>query len=221
MENTAKSTFELSVQLVGALAWPLLITALFLYFRRPLTDAMKLVPQKLAVASRFAVGTFSVEVANHALAAGRPELAQGLAGLSAPAIRRLLQFDRTSHYFGLVRENWGKDNTKLGYSLPSREELSVLQELEASGFITVTDPLNAYLSFVDSLPMRREHWPHSDSSLIPLAELSAEHASRMLANHYALSDSGRAAIDAIVEVVARELAKDPQVLKGDLSIPHV
>ena len=196
MSQTALKQLELFVQLVQALAWPLLILLLFVFLQKPLRRVLAVLPEKISESKKLTVGGLSFELQETAKAAGNPELAQLIGGLSTEAIKKLLRSSGTSHQLvGTYRPLNGPTE----YFLPSSEEEAPLLELERQGLLQFTVPYWEFQKFVRSLPLE------VNGARLSGQPLDGELEKRLFEQGYELTPLGQKAFELVIQAVASEL----------------
>ncbi|SET69761.1 hypothetical protein SAMN05216412_11325 [Nitrosospira multiformis] len=107
MENIKKSTFELCVELIRALAWPVIAAALLISFWQPLRETANLLPSILHRSDAITIAGLSLKVSHELRHEAPPDVQAKLRRLSPSGIEALL--------------NHG-ENTKMIYEGKSEEK---------------------------------------------------------------------------------------------------
>lgn len=206
MASTSLRMLELSVDLVKALAWPLLIVGLVAVFHQPLWQIAGNFAVKLEQANKLTVGSFSMEVAVKAREAGDPVLAEQVGSLSSAAVEQLLH---TPTNADVVFTSASEDGGSTGIGVPSSPAIQALQELEKKGFLQFREPLVPFLERLRKLPaigtgsssLNERDWYRAPSSL------DSPEVRRLRNQSYSLTERGKTAVDSIVKAVASQLPK--------------
>lgn len=92
-----KSTFELTVALINAVAWPTVSMIALIAFLGPLRSTMKQLPDLVSRSGSISIGNLSIEVERGLQQKASPEVKEALSRLSAEGIKELL--DTTAAYY--------------------------------------------------------------------------------------------------------------------------
>jgi hypothetical protein len=201
-EHTRVTLF---VEALKALAWPLLALAFFLTFQDAIRRTIALVPDKLEKADKANIGSLSWEIQQRAREEGGSDLARRLGILSPGAIERLIATPRNGIHG--VGGSYRGPNNEVGFMVPSKDDVSSLQELESAQLVKFTEPLKTWLPFVRSLSERDFITMQlSDGSTAVLSEhLTPAERERFDKQVYQLTPKGRQAVEAIVKAIGEQL----------------
>jgi hypothetical protein len=88
--TTPKSTFELTVQLVAAVAWPFIALVVLVGFWQPLRGIAKALPDVVARSETITIASLSIEVGRGLRGKATPQVEKALAGIEPSEIPQLL-----------------------------------------------------------------------------------------------------------------------------------
>ena len=203
---------KLIVEVLRALAWPILFAAIVVAFHNPLRGVADGLAQKLSQANRVSIGSLSLEIEVKAKAIGDMEFARQIGNLSPEAVEALLLFPRNTNWTLLARADY---KGKLLYGLP--KNITTLRELEKKGFIEFKDLLEPFFAELNHLP-KYKFDPCDDDDMegaddftwySPPFSVDSAEDKRLSGQSYSQTEVGRLAVDAIVRAVAAQLAREP------------
>lgn len=209
-ESKRLEWIKTSTALSKVLIWPIVLIARLLWFHEPISDVVRILPQKIAAADKLSIFSLSVEIQRRAAERGRPAIATKLKQVSAPAIEELLKIGRTSRV-GILQTV--SDPVSARYSIPSEHDLAVLRELESKELLEVVHwsnkteeklRLDDFVRVVRRIPGARFTKDNLGGSWS--FSVSPEEAHRLGQYSYRLTELGRESLDLIIEVVAEQLA---------------
>jgi hypothetical protein len=90
MADAPKSTFELIVELIRALAWPILAVLVLISFWRPLHDTAVQIPDIVGRSDTITIAGLSLKVGRALRRQASPEVQEVLARLSPEGLKRVL-----------------------------------------------------------------------------------------------------------------------------------
>jgi hypothetical protein len=192
--------------LIGAIAWPAVCLYALVYFRKPLREALELLPAKLQNVSKFSVGSLSFEIQAVLQANGDSELMNLFPRLNRPVLEKLLDLKEKNRFFGLVTTSTRREADGRLLTIRDEMELAVLREMSELGLIQFTEPIDDFLAFFRELPSyTRKEAPPRTEGWVSEAALQAEQLKRLTKMHFSLTDLGRRAYDTLFTVVIRQL----------------
>jgi len=208
-EHTGLKIFELSVGLIRSLAWPLLLIILIFLYQDSIRETIDELPILVSRAQKLSVPGLSLEIETQALHKGGVGLARVLNKLSPKDIEQLLLTG--PHTIQIV----GTADSQDEYTLPNQAIMESLGRLENKGLIRFKNDEHE-ISFREfESKFRRLPWAKitdQDKMVDPervkfrLARpLSEEQRSLLLKTDYAVTDSGRTALDSIMTAIAQQL----------------
>jgi hypothetical protein len=207
-DNHAIEIAKLVIEAIRVLAWPVLIAVLVVAFNRPLRDIINSFSLKFSEASKFSIGSLSLEIEAKAREAGNPDLARQVGSLTAGAVEQLLRTPRTGDMILLCTFPVIGGTQEYGLEKPG--VLASLEELEKKGFLRFRQPLASFVAEVCRLPVSDSD--RGDSERIwyssPFAP-NSEDDKHFQNQGYALTEKGLQAVDTIVKAVAAQLTHAP------------
>jgi hypothetical protein len=100
-DTEAKSSFlayyDLTVSLIKAVAWPLVVLFLFLWLHSPLTRTVEKLPNLISKSKKITVSGVGLEI-DPSLAACAPDVYKALSGLSPDALKLLIKTGNAHQY---------------------------------------------------------------------------------------------------------------------------
>jgi len=117
------------ISLGRGLIWPLFLIAVYVKFHGPINEIAQLAPRLLAQSSKLSVGNITIEINRTAQATGNQQLIKAVGGLSAEAIRTLLETRRSQVTTQTSIADWQRDK-------------SVFEELQRRGLLTLKTQTN-------------------------------------------------------------------------------
>lgn len=195
--------YRVSVDLVSAVAWPMLVAVLLVAYRQPLREITSALPQKFLAASKVSVGSLSIEIEEKARATGNPVLIQSLHGLSPEAVKYLLEIGRTGIPLFVEGKTFGGPKA---YSLWVNDRMPVIRELASRGMLEFGEDLDPFLAWVKSR-FRVVRDRDGTELFVPTPPLLPAEERRLRAQFYGLSPLGKQAWDSVLAAVSKELAK--------------
>jgi hypothetical protein len=194
------------VDLVKALAWPVMTLALFFTFQEPIRRTILLIPDKLEKADKANLGSLSWEIQQHAEAHGGADLARSVGALTPAAVQELMQTPRRATMS--IISGWSFPHGQEGYGLPSDSRLNALSALEAAQLIKFREPLSGWRDFVASLHLQRERSveQNDEQALVATTPLTPAQGQRLQGEFYEMTPKGKQAFDAIVAAIGAQLS---------------
>jgi len=203
MQPNTLEIAKLIVELVRAMAWPMLALLVLILFYKPIRLAITGIAEKFGTANKLTFGSLSIEIANKARELGDPVLAAGIGALSPVAIEQLLRAP-TSGSKSLLA--WAHLESARGLYLPPPPEISALAELETRGLVVFTTPLKPFVEQIRNLPLVTAA---STSDLVgylsPYPPDSDEERA-LFRQTFTLTKSGLNAVEAIIRAVSSQFA---------------
>jgi hypothetical protein len=92
--DDGKSTYEITVMLIHAIAWPLIVLFLLFVYRQPIRSIATQLPSLIASSSTISVAGVSVQVDRRLRSQASTEALAGMAALSAEGMRTLMDLSR-------------------------------------------------------------------------------------------------------------------------------
>jgi len=137
MENTNKSKFELTVELVKALAWPSVVVILLFAFWAPLENTINILPQLIDRSDTITIGSVAIKVGRKLSGHITPEVKKALKNISDNGIERLLDFEEDQ------QKEYGKDHKP---SAPTYELIKLKLLISEKKSNTNDDEFYVYMS---------------------------------------------------------------------------
>jgi hypothetical protein len=172
-----KSTLELVVEVIKALAWPLFATVFLVSFWTPLHDTATLIPSIVSRSDTITIAGLSLKVGKALNKKATPEVELALSRLSKEGVKRLLEMSASSWWDKGSEANGQAENSelvKLGLAMEvSADELATRNTTDHKNFgyaVRITDLgrktqdfLRAVIAeFVDELPRTQTIPPSND-----------------------------------------------------------
>jgi hypothetical protein len=95
-----KSRYEISVDLVKALIWPLLIAIFFISYRQPISQTVQQIPSLLASSSELTIAGTKIQIDRRLRARTSTAVLQAMSQLSPDGMERLMDMVRGTPVFG-------------------------------------------------------------------------------------------------------------------------
>lgn len=200
-------TFEQVVNLIKAIAWPVLIAVFFLVYRDTARQVAEQVPVLLGRATKVSAGGLAIEIKEQAEQAGGSRLSSVVTSLDGTEVQQLLKVG--CGYWGL----FGTGYRPGVYSVPSGPERDLLAKLESRHlvqFLLHQQPIT--LKKVESEVQRFPAWSDGGNSsadpnirFFTLPADATEREKEMLAADYKLTDLGRSAFNSVLAAVTAQL----------------
>jgi hypothetical protein len=192
---------RIAVDLLKALAWPVLALYFLVVYREPLRA-------KLEQTTKVSVGSLVVEMMQTTLAnIGDPALAKELPHLSRPAYEQLLSMQ-------------GKDDLRLfssieglvvdgdeGIVLANTEKLAVARELTRMGLVESSEPLEGFIQFAEALPQEPSLIPNVGTWILEKS-LSDTQYRRLTSHACRITPRGQKLYEVMIGVILSTLTKD-------------
>lgn len=177
----------------------------FLTFRDPIRRTIAVIPAKLEQATKGNIGSLSWEIEQSVRQAGGSDLAARVGRLSRPGIQALI--NTPLYGSGGLHGAYTGNKGERGYILPPPDRLNGFRELEAAHLLRFQEPLDPWLRFIESLPMREDlsvpvPWGRT---MILTSPLTPEQERRIHAQYYELTPKGVQAVEAIVNAIGEQL----------------
>lgn len=158
-ESQPKSRFELVVELIKALAWPLIALILLIAFWTPLRQTTDLIPSIIGRSDTITIAGLSLKVGQGLKAKATPEVQKVLAKLSRSGVERVLRMSDSSYWTrgsGLSSDkNQGAELVKLGLEteVPQSEldALNLKQQTNYGFGLRITDLGRETQAFLQSV----------------------------------------------------------------------
>ena len=209
----SKSTFEIIVDLIKAMIWPILVVLMFILFYDQIFSIIEIIPSKIRQSSRIKIGDISLEIERYAKAKGNEELAVIIQDLSKDAITTLVNLGKRGHRVII------SDDFKHTYTLPL--ELKYFKELEKKELLSANEKIKDYENYFLSLNVNKkivykENYGSSEEYdersvkhnfkyqrlFVQYDQLSAEQVKRLIDCSVKLTKKGLVAFEIIVEVIS-------------------
>jgi len=206
-ENLKLKYFELTVSLIKAAAWPVLILFVLWWLRAPIRTIAHKLPQMIEHADsvKLSAGTggLAVELQRAAQAAareaGRPELAERIGDLSPAAIAELIRQNVSSQ---IIVGTGIEPNT---YTFPTDEEYKVIFELEKKGLLKFGPmTFEQFEAFIKQLPLKPEGLLGERQSYRASRPLTPDEERKLKEQYYRLTDGGEQVYKFIVNSIIQE-----------------
>jgi hypothetical protein len=216
MDTNSKSTFENINELLKAILWPLIVIIVLFTYHNDISDMFR-------SSSKVSLGSFSMEMQREAKNKGSAELSKIIQNLSVPGIKRLLSMGTFGSY-GLIGQRREYSGNEGGYTLAP--DISSWQELVNAELVTTenfkidelvklfkTLKAEEISVFYDeqgsSSTFKDSKYPYQGTEyFIATSKLTPELLRKLEGYSIILTDSGRKAIDIIVETTAKQIKKD-------------
>jgi hypothetical protein len=196
-EETKPSVFANVVNLIKALAWPLIVAYVLIQFSKPLSDTVNLLPDLIGHANKLSAGGVTLEIERQAQASGNASLAKALKGLTPDARKLLLQIGQSDWI--LWYKSVGQDAVQFSSLIDRR----TLDELKERSLITYREDPSDFERFVQSLGTVTTATQNGSLSLTLKASkpLTPDQEKRLLNQGVKLSPLGLTAYSVILDVV--------------------
>ena len=196
-----------AVDLLKSLTWPLLVLTFFLMFHDAIRRTLALVPAKLEKADKGNVGSLSWEIQQHAREKGGGDLALRVGLLSPSAIEILIGAPRFGGA-GLLSSKYAGVGESGGYVIPFPERINAFRELESAQLIRCSEPLQTWLSYLDTLPLREDRTVTFayGRNMVFTKPLTPEQQRRVDSHYFELTPKGKQAVEAIVKAISEQLS---------------
>ncbi len=195
---------EAFVSLMKVIIWPLVILFFFWMLYAPLIRMIGILPDKLLASTKVSVGSLSFEIQQSARAAGSPELAQLISGLSPLAIEQLLNTARSRQQLA------GRGGEPQSYTMPSAVEMGAVRELEKKGLLQFERPPDEFDRFLKSLPLDEDNVIGGERIWYRARRpLTSSEETELTDQVYYLTESGKRVFDLIIAAVSQELQQPP------------
>lgn len=192
-----KKTFEIVVDLIKAISWPLLLVILVLCYRDSIGRIADELPELFSHAREVKVGSVSFTVEQEAQYSN-PKLAEALKGLSPEARKILLQTSlNTTHIL------WSKTthDSKVSYYDAWADRDGALKELAKRNLIQFKEDPNSFAKFIKDIGLQKAG--NESNEYTATRAISSDEEQRLLAQGFFLSDLGKQAYNLIIDVVVR------------------
>jgi hypothetical protein len=194
-------------ELGAALAWPSVVLFCVIYFRTQLRLVLQALERRFDSVSKISFGPLTLEIRALLQSSGDTELQEVLPKVSRPAFQVLLRISEknTSHGFCYSSRRPPSNIEIVGMRFD--EKFEALRELERLQLVRFTEPLWEWEAFFESLPSYTlERRGIAAEGFVRTDMLSEEQVNRVTGQHWALTDLGQRAYDAVLTVVVRQLA---------------
>lgn len=123
-ENSKKTRFELTTELLKVILWPIVILVIILIFWKPLYLSINEVPNVINNSESITIGSLSLKIKKNTI--GRPsnEVKDVLKGISAKGIDVLLSSSAQTEYFHQNEVLYGQQRYKELINLGLYEEMN-------------------------------------------------------------------------------------------------
>lgn len=204
--DRVNDTVAMIVTFVKDVAWPLIVAIFFVTFHQEIRRTIALIPDKLEKADKANIGTLAWEFQRRAREQGGGDLARRVGTLSPSAVEVLIRTPRAGTITSFLTSYWSSDGLD-GYLLPDAERLDAYRELLTAELIKSAQPFDAWMSYVNSLPMQVKRTGSGTQSKVEIVigPLTEEQKNKILAQNYQLTPKGEQAVRAIVEVIGDQL----------------
>ena len=194
----------LVVELLRAVAWPLLTLGFVLMFYAPIRRMIELVPAKLDKADKANIGYLSWEIRQRVRQQGGTELARTVGALSPAAVEELIRIPR--HGMMGLPGSYSGPNGATGYVIPSSVRLNAFRELQSAQLIKFAKPFDDWLNYLAVLPVREEKADPNDGERTMVLEMPlTPQQEEGVRQSYELTPKGEQAVQAIVGVIGEQL----------------
>jgi hypothetical protein len=206
MENENRpvwlQTIKVFIEFLKVIVWPLLVLSIFLTFRSPITEIANELPEKFFAATKLEMGSLTLEIQQQAKAAGNPELARSLGGLSPNAIRLLIELG-PHYYIWIGTYDRLTSDGRQEYTM-NLEKIDTIRELLNHKLIEFNEGMDQFLSWTQSsrFQVRDEG---SRRFFIPTTPLTPTEEKRLTKQSYHLSRLGERAYHTVLNAVFEDL----------------
>jgi len=97
--ESQKSQYEVTVDLIRSIIWPLFIGSLLIIYNKPFTETVSQLPNLLATSSELSIAGLKVQIDREISSKTTPEVLNGLSKLSPDGIERLMNMTRSTPVF--------------------------------------------------------------------------------------------------------------------------
>jgi hypothetical protein len=110
-DSQPKSRFELVVELIKAVAWPLIALILLIAFWTPLRQTTDLIPSIIGRSDTISIAGLSLKVSQGLKAKASPEVQRVLAKLSRSGVERVLRMSESAYWDRVPGRTYYKEDT--------------------------------------------------------------------------------------------------------------
>jgi hypothetical protein len=187
---------KVSVELLQAVAWPLLIAGVVIAYRSPIGAILRTLAARFSSINRMSVGSLSFEIAQQARQAGNEVLAaaaQMVGSLSPLALTLLLRVPRDGNVRLLSVNAKGLPDEEFG--IPDQSSMAAFDELLKARLIEFDGNLQRALTRLRSYP---QSWKAIHSERDWYKTPRTAESNELLGLAYRLTPLGRDAADAVI-----------------------
>lgn len=114
-ESPSSSNTYAWIGLARACVWPLFLLIVYVNFRQPINDSVRLLPQVIGSTSKVTIGSLALEINRTAEATGDPKLVAAIGRLSPEAVKELLSIGSLTGSWIVFnsRPNWERNRKPL------------------------------------------------------------------------------------------------------------
>lgn len=204
--------YRITIELIKAVAWPLLVLYILIRYRVPLRRLILMIPQKLEHATKVSIGSLALEMQATLTNIGDVDLALEVPKLSREAYETILTLTENENILTLITFSGGQGGERL--KLASPEEMEVALELERVGLIQGPEPIENFLTFAKSLPHKKSllggatTWILRDS-------VKEEEFLRLMRFYCRITPKGRKLYEVMIDVILSSLtAKSEPIVRN-------
>ena len=197
-------------EIIVALAWPVVVVFIAIWYREPLHRILTLLPFKLRNTKKLEVGKISLEIENRAIASGFPELTESLKNIPPESVKELLRKQDNDHGISFHGIWHGKDGDQTILMFPPAHQVEALQDLRNRGLISVAEDFDSYFEKLDNLGyIRTETEDNIYYNLgSDIDEIHTEKMMEITKMHISVTPRGRMAVTALIDAMSSQLAED-------------